>query len=555
MALLIATQFASTQTANNKIALGLNVARTEYIGDYGNGLFNFSQAMYPAGGLSLAFYLSPSFDIGLQGMYGSYGFFQSNVNLFEGIKIDGSLFGRYKLNNGYIFKENSKWSPFISLGVGIAGYTIDSRIDKSGTNPSLDPLIITDGIDLVVPVGIGLKYQINDNFGIQYQYVYNYTNNDVHDQNRSGGVENIVFNTPAHPAYRKGYDAYGEHIFSFVFSFGKAKDSDNDGIADKYDICPETPVNVVVDKSGCPVDTDGDGVADYLDQCADTPAGANVDSKGCPTDVDKDGIFDYLDKCPNTPKGVNVDEQGCPRDLDGDGVADYLDKCPNTPAGVKVDAAGCSLDTDGDGVADYLDKCPDTPAGSKVDATGCVLKFDADGDGIADEFDKCSNTPKNILVDANGCPLDTDGDGVADYLDKCPKTAGLLKNDGCPEVKEEAKTLFKKALQGIQFESGKANIKPFSFPLLNQIANVLILNPTYLIEVQGHTDNVGGYDYNIGLSQSRAAAVRTYLIENGVTENRITSQGYGYNKPVASNKTSAGKAKNRRVEFVVTFEE
>ncbi len=548
MALLIATQFASAQTANNKVAIGLNVARTEYIGEYGNGLFNFSQGMYPAGGLSLAFYLSPSFDLGLQGMYGNYGFFESNVNQFEGAKLDGSLFARYKFNNGYIFKKESKLSPFITLGVGFASYS---------TNNSATPwpTIIVDKPDVIIPVGAGLKYQINDNFGIQYQYLYNYTNSDNHDQNRSGGVDNKVFGTPGNPDILRGFDRYGEHIFSFVFSFGKAKDTDKDGIADKNDKCPETPLNVVVDEFGCPVDTDGDGVADYLDQCADTPAGANVDSKGCPTDIDKDGVFDYLDKCPNTPKGVNVDDKGCPRDLDGDGVPDYLDKCPNTPTGVKVDINGCSLDTDGDGVADYLDKCADTPAGSKVDATGCVPKFDADADGVSDELDKCPNTPVNISVDAKGCPLDGDGDGVADYLDKCPKTVGVAWNNGCPEVTKEAKTLFQKALQGIQFETGKSNIKPFSYPLLNQIANVLILNPTYLIEVQGHTDNVGGYDYNIALSESRAAAVRTYLIENGVTENRITSKGYGYNKPVASNKTTAGKAKNRRVEFVVTFEE
>jgi len=109
-------------------------------------------------------------------------------------------------------------------------------------------------------------------------------------------------------------------------------------------------------------------------------------------------------------------------------------------------------------------------------------------------------------------------------------------------------------LQGIQFETGKSDIKPLSFPLLNQIANILILNSTYIIEVQGHTDNVGGNDYNITLSNKRAASVRQYLIEKGVTEDRITSNGYGYNKPVASNTSKIGRMTNRRVEFVVTFE-
>ncbi|MHB8336776.1 MAG: OmpA family protein [Ignavibacteriaceae bacterium] len=121
-------------------------------------------------------------------------------------------------------------------------------------------------------------------------------------------------------------------------------------------------------------DSDGDGVPDYLDNCPNTPAGVAVDATGCPLDSDGDGVPDYLDKCPNTPAGVKVDAQGCPLDSDGDGVPDYLDKCPNTPAGVKVDATGCPLDSDGDGVPDYLDKCPNTPAGVQVDSTGCPIK-------------------------------------------------------------------------------------------------------------------------------------------------------------------------------------
>ena len=91
-------------------------------------------------------------------------------------------------------------------------------------------------------------------------------------------------------------------------------------------------------------------------------------------DSDGDGVPDYMDNCPNTPAGVKVDAKGCPLDSDGDGVPDYLDKCPNTPAGVQVDATGCPLDSDGDGVPDYLDKCPNTPAGVQVDSVGCPIQ-------------------------------------------------------------------------------------------------------------------------------------------------------------------------------------
>jgi len=304
-------------------------------------------------------------------------------------------------------------------------------------------------------------------------------------------------------------------------------------------------------------DSDHDGVPDSKDKCPNTPLGVKVDLVGCPLDTDGDGIPDYLDKCPNTPTGVAVDSTGCPLDADKDGVPDYLDKCPNTPLNAKVDTVGCPLDSDGDGVPDYRDKCPNTPkeAYGHIDENGCPL--DADGDGVPDYLDKCPNTPKAAIgfVDKNGCLLDTDGDGVPDYLDKCPKVAGPASNHGCPEVKKEVKALFKKALQGIQFESGKYIIKPVSFNLLNQIAVMLIANPTYIIEVQGHTDNVGSPESNLILSGKRAEAVKNYLINAGVDAKRLTSHGYGDTVPVSTNTTSAGKKLNRRVEFVVTFEQ
>ena len=115
--------------------------------------------------------------------------------------------------------------------------------------------------------------------------------------------------------------------------------------------------------------------------------------------------------------------------------------------------------------------------------------------------------------------------------------------------------LLKKAMSGIQFENAKATIKPNSYKILNDIAKIFIENPTYIVEVQGHTDNVGKYDYNMDLSERRAQAVRTYLINHGVPAERLTAHGYGPDRPIDDNKTKAGRAKNRRVEFNITFEE
>jgi len=388
------------------------------------------------------------------------------------------------------------------------------------------------------------------------------------------------------------YNTQGVNFaFGVNFVFGNRKDADKDGVIDSRDKCPNTPFGVLVDKKGCPLDTDGDGVPDYLDKCPNTPpeAYSSIDEHGCPIDSDGDGIPDYLDKCPNTPTGAKVDSIGCPLDSDGDGVPDYLDKCPNTPVGAKVDSIGCPLDTDGDGVPDYLDKCPDTPKEAKgmVDKNGCLLDsdgdgvpdyldlcpntppeakgfvdkngcmLDTDGDGVPDYLDKCPDTPIEARgkVDENGCPRDTDGDGIPDYLDKCPTIAGVAENSGCPGIKKEVRTLFKKALQGIQFETGKDKIKPKSYPILNQIATVLSANPTYLIEICGHTDNVGNSKSNQLLSQNRAESVRKYLINKGIDQKRMKATGYGDMRPVSTNDTPVGRSLNRRVEFEVSFEE
>ena len=183
-------------------------------------------------------------------------------------------------------------------------------------------------------------------------------------------------------------------------------------------------------------------------------------------------------------------------------------------------------------------------------------KQDTDGDGVSDIMDKCPQTAQKVrgLVDKHGCPLDSDGDGVPDYEDKCPKTYGDIANNGCPEIKKEVKELFRQALQGIQFETAKAEILPASSVILDKIADILLLNPSYLVEIQGHTDNFGNSSSNLILSESRAEAVRKYLVEKGVNNSRLSSHGYGDTKPVANNNTSEGRSKNRRVEFIVSFE-
>ena len=222
-----------------------------------------------------------------------------------------------------------------------------------------------------------------------------------------------------------------------------------------------------------------------------------------------------------------------------------------------IDADGCPLDSDGDGVPDYLDKCPETPAAAygMVDSLGYPI--DSDRDSVPDYMDECPNTPTAAIghVDEKGCPRDSDGDGVPDYMDECPLVPGIAANKGCPEVKREIRQLLQKAMQGIEFETGKATIKKKSFPLLDKIAETFVENSNYVIEVQGHTDNTGKAEMNKRLSDNRAHAVMDYLVKKGVDASRMTAIGYGPDMPIADNKTKAGRAKNRRVEFKITFEE
>lgn len=231
-----------------------------------------------------------------------------------------------------------------------------------------------------------------------------------------------------------------------------------------------------------------------------------------------------------------------PKDKDGDGVLDVDDVCPDE-AGVAA-LRGCP-DKDRDGVADKDDKCADVAGLARYN--GCPIP-DSDKDGINDEEDKC---PQQAGVARyNGCPVpDTDNDGVNDEEDKCPAVAGIAANAGCPEVKEEIKTKVEFAARNIFFNTGSYQLQKKSYAPLNEVAQILKDNPTLQLDVEGHTDNTGDAAKNQILSENRAAAVKAYLAAQGIDKGRLTSAGYGIDKPIADNKTAAGKAKNRRVEL------
>jgi len=106
-------------------------------------------------------------------------------------------------------------------------------------------------------------------------------------------------------------------------------------------------------------------------------------------------------------------------------------------------------------------------------------------------------------------------------------------------------------LDNVYFDNGKATLKPTSFKALNDLVEILKIKNSMLIEIQGHTDNVGSEEDNMKLSQARAEEVRKYLIQKGIPETRLTAKGYGPTLPIADNSTEQGKAKNRRTSVKV----
>ena len=313
LSIAIAFTFSvKAQTIDKKWGLGVG------IGGYGT-LNNGGIGLMPE--LYLGRYISPRLDILLKGDMGVF-----NSNLVNKLDLFNPFLNlRLKLSD-----ESKNLRPYLFAG---PGYLWDNS--TSAVNFDL---------------GLGAKYYMSPSTAFYMEAGY------IH------GLESTTISGVT------GRESFWKATVGLEFDFGKAKDSDMDGVSDNKDKCPDTPAGVAVDANGCPLDTDGDGVADYMDDC---PTIAGLTSlKGCP-DADGDGVADKDDKCPDTPKGWKVDATGCPLDKDEDGVADAIDKCPDTPVGIDVDKNGCPVDTDGDGVPDYLDQCP-TVAGPKENK-GCPI--------------------------------------------------------------------------------------------------------------------------------------------------------------------------------------
>jgi len=244
-------------------------------------------------------------------------------------------------------------------------------------------------------------------------------------------------------------------------------------------------------------------------------------------------------------KPVLIPPAPLPLDVDKDGVVDSVDKCPNEKGIAKY--FGCPIpDTDKDSLNDDLDKCPNVPGTKKYN--GCPIP-DTDMDGVNDEADKCPTV--SGLTRYAGCPIpDTDMDGVNDEVDKCPTVKGILANKGC----EDVQPMLNEIASNFKFATGKSALNIKTLNKLDTVVSLLKQYPNIHIDIIGNTDNVGSIKINLPLSEKRASVVYKYLVNKNIPIDRLTKKGVADSNPIDTNKTNAGRAKNRRTELNAIYE-
>jgi outer membrane protein OmpA-like peptidoglycan-associated protein len=342
----------------------------------------------------------------------------------------------------------------------------------------------------VIPAGVGLQFRLEDHTAFEVSGGYNYTLNDE--------LNSVVTNKK---------DAYWQFLVGLTITgeSGDA-DADNDGLTNKQEKLLGTNPKVA--------DTDGDGLSD----------GDEVNKyKTNPLKADSDG-----DGLTDGQEVTTYHTNPMIADTDGDGLKDGEEVLTYKTDPLKADTDGDGL-KDGEEVLTY-----------KTDP----LKVDTDGDGLndGDEVTKYKTDPLKA---------DTDGGTVNDGTEVARGTDPLNPADDVPQKKEELKVEVGKAivLEGIIFATGKSEITPESEANLEKAYNTLAQNPEIVVEIQGHTDNVGKKAANVKLSQARAEAVKAWLVKKGIAADRVTAKGFGPDKPAASNSTADGRQKNRRIEF------
>ncbi len=474
-----------------------------------SGNDNFSFDWFKASFLGEAFFafeLTKALEMQLAGGYGKY----AGVAMFD--NKDAGL-GEYETTIIPItlrFRispfDVKGWNPYFYIGGGVMNFSNDKK-----PNVVSGKSIEEDGWVAIIPAGLGAEFALSDRVLLDFSL---------------GGAMSSTYDLDA---YRSGsddiWDSYFNASLGLTFTGENCSvDKDKDGLGK----CDE--IKIGTDPKN--PDTDGDGLLDgeeYLTYKTD-PLKA---------DTDGDGLTDFEEiKSTNTNPLV--------ADTDGDGLndGDEVHKYKTDPLKVDTDGDGLS---DGDEVLKY-----------KTDP----LKKDTDGDGLTDGDEVLKYKTDPLKKDTDGDGL-TDGEEVLKYkTDPLKKdTDGGSVDDGT-EVKRGTDPLNPEddvvkigvpiILEGITFDVNKSTIKPESEATLMKALKTLETYTDISVEIGGHTDSDGSAKSNQKLSEARAESVKAWLVNKGIDASRISTKGYGEDKPIADNKTKEGKQKNRRIEFTRT---
>lgn len=425
-------------------------------------------------------------------------------------------------------------NPFLYGGFGVS-----KAVDRS--NSDYLPM---------VPVGVGIQTRIGNGILLEVSGGYNLSLSDKLDGRQRS-------NTDLNNVTNKKQDGFYGFSLGLIFAGSSANsDGDHDALTNRAEkelgTDPKNP------------DTDNDGLQDGAEvtQHKTDPLKADSDADGLTdgnevtrfktnpllADTDVDGLNDGVEFAQHktNPLLADTDADGLKdgnevtefhsnpivADTDGDGLSDGDEANKYTSDMLKPDTDGDAL-TDGAEVNQY-----------KTDP----LKPDTDGDALsdADEVSKYSSNPLKIDSDGGGMNDGAELARLTNMMD--PKDDIVQKSTTTTIILEKGKKVI---VRGINFEFGKATLTADSRTILQDAYNALVANPDMNVEISGHTDYVGSEASNQDLSLRRAQAVKNWLVNRGISSNRMKTVGRGENEPVADNGTDDGRTENRRIEFFV----
>jgi outer membrane protein OmpA-like peptidoglycan-associated protein len=394
------------------------------------------------------------------------------------------------------------WNPYFYVGAGVMNYDVTKTPGITGV-----PVDNNSWVG-IIPAGIGTEIALSEQVLLDFSI---------------GGAISTSYDVEG---YRSGNDNLWDAYYNVGLGFtltgeSCSSDKDNDGLGK----CDEELIGTDPQNP----DTDGDGLNDGDEYLTHTTNPLQEDS-------DSDGLNDYAEIMNHKTDPLKADS-----DNDGLKDGDEVSKYKSDPL---------NADTDGDGLkdGDEVLKYKTNPLKSDTDSDGLndydelmkhktdPLKTDTDSDGLND-YDELMKHKTDPLND------DTDGGTIGDGVEVERGTDPLDPKDDIVQMDAPI------VLEGITFATNKSDITPESEKILMGALKTLQVHKDIVVEISGHTDNVGSNSSNQKLSQRRADAVKAWLVSKGINADRINAIGFGEEKPRVANDTEDNRRLNRRIEF------